>query len=250
MKRAPFLFVLPLLFVVPSLAVAAEKEDDKTPPSDAHLRGVELSLRPTLGGVGGDGPVTVAGGDAPAALRAGASQYKWAAGVGMQLGWRFHPFVSAGLRFDYANVSAETPSDGTSDHSRQTMGGGLYARIYPLAMNEPARRRFDPWLGVGAGYARDVASFSMPEDRTRVDVQATRHAIAIPLGVGFDYRVTEWMSVGPSFEYVLMNPVAGCVKASVGARSEQICTDDSKGQLVASTAGAWNGGIMLRVTPF
>ena len=250
MKRAPLLFILPLLLASASPVLAAEKEDEKSPPSDAHLRGLEIALRPTLGGVGGDAPVTINDGDAPAALRAGTSQYKWAAGVGAQIGWRFHPFVSAGLRFDYASVSAETQTDGTRDLSRQTMGGGLYTRIYPLAMNESVRRRFDPWLGVGVGYARDVASFSMPEDRSRVDVEATRHAIAVPIGIGFDYRVTEWMSVGPSFEYALINPVAGCVEASVGARSERICTDDSRGGLVASTAGAWNGGIMLRVTPF
>lgn len=251
MKRAPLLFVLPLLFATASPVLAAEKEDANARPSDAGLRGLEIALRPTLGGIaGGDAPVIVNDRDAPQALRAGSSHYKWAAGVGAQLGWRFHPLVSAGLRFDWANVGTDTPLDGTTDHSRYTMGAGLHARLHPLAMNESVRRRFDPWLGIGAGYVSDVASFKMTERTTTFDVEARRHAIAVPIGIGFDYRVTDWMSVGPSFEYALMNPVAGCVKASVGSRSEQICTDDSNGNLVASTAGAWNGGIMFRVTPF
>lgn len=252
MKSAPFLFTLPLLLVAAaSPAFAAESDPPKTePPSDAHLRGVEIALRPSVGGAGGDAPVTIADPDAPMALRPGSSAYKWAAGVGMQIGWRFHPFVSAGVRVDMGRVSAENPSDGTRDLGRETMGAGLYTRIYPLAMNESVRRHFDPWLGIGAGYARDVASFTMPDGKTQVAVEAQRHAIAIPIGIGFDYRVTEWMSVGPSFEYALMNPVAGCVKASVGPNSEQVCTDDANGKLVASSVGAWNAGIMLRVTPF
>jgi opacity protein-like surface antigen len=251
MKRAPFLFILPLLVVASSSAFAAENEPAKPTetPSDAHLRGVEIALRPSLGSAG-DAPVTVADGDTPMALRAGSSAYKWAAGVGMQVGWRFHPFVSAGVRFDLGRVSTEDQTDGTRDLSRETMGAGLYTRIYPLAMNETVRRHFDPWLGVGAGYARDVASFSMTERNTTIDVQAQRHAIAVPIGIGFDYRATEWLSVGPSFEYAIMNPIVGCVKASAGATSQQVCSDESNGNLVVSNAGAWNAGIMLRVTPF
>jgi opacity protein-like surface antigen len=252
MKRPFFFLVLPLLVVASaSPALAAENEAPKTsPPSDAHLRGVEIALRPTMGGVGGDSPVTIADSDAPMALRAGSSAFKWAAGVGAQIGWRFHPFVSAGFRFDLSRVSAETPNDGTKDLARETMGAGLYTRIYPFAMNESVRRHVDPWLGVGVGYARDVVSFSMPDKSRSVDIEAQRHAIAVPIGVGIDYRATEWLSVGPSFEYVLMNPIAGCVKASAGAASEQVCTDNANGKLVASSIGAWNAGIMLRVTPF
>ena len=95
-----------------------------------------------------------------------------------------------------------------------------------------------------------VVSFKMTERSNTFDIQAQRHALAIPIGVGFDYRATEWLSVGPSFEYVIMNPLAGCVKASAGSRSEEICTGDSSNNLVASSAGAWNAGLMLRVTPF
>lgn len=251
MKRAPllFIFISPLFLVASSPALAAEKDDAQRPSSDAHLRGLELTVRPTFGGVGGDAPVTVRDRDAPLALQSGSSAYKWAAGVGAQIGWRFHPFVSAGLRADYASVGTEDVSGLAKDLSREAMGAGLYARIYPLATNESVRRHVDPWLSVGAGYARDVVSFKWTERATTFDIEAQRHAIAIPIGIGFDYRATEWFSVGPSFEYVLVNPVAGCLKASVGARSEQTCTESSN-DLVASSAGAWNGGITLRVTPF
>lgn len=248
MKRAPFLFVLPLL-VASSSAFAAENDAPKTSSSDAHLRGLEIGLRPTVGSAGGDPPVTLADNDAPRALQAGQGVYKWGAGASAQIGYRFHPFVSAGLRFDYARMSGET-NDATKDLSRETMGGGFYTRIYPVAMNESLRRHIDPWVGVGAGYTRDVASFGYPEKANIIDVQAQRHAIAIPLGIGFDYRATEWLSVGPSFEYVLMNPVAGCLRLAMGSASQQVCTDDASSKLVASTTGAWNAGVMLRVTPF
>lgn len=251
MKRAPFLLILPLLMVAAAPALAAENEPaTPAPASDAHLKGLEIAVRPTVGGVGGDAPVTVSGGDAPMAMRAGSGMYKWAAGVGTQIGWRFHPFVSAGARFDIGRVATEDNSDQTKDLGRETMGAGLYTRIYPLAMNESIRRHVDPWIGVGLGYARDVVSFKMTERSNTFDIQAQRHAIAVPIGVGFDYRATEWLSLGPSFEYVIMNPVAGCLKASAGSRSQEICTGDSSNNLVASSTGAWNAGVMLRVTPF
>jgi hypothetical protein len=234
-----------------STVFAAENEKPTTPTSDAHLRGLELALRPTVGGAGNDSPVTIADNDAPIALRPGSGAFKWAAGVGAQIGWRFHPFVSAGLRFDYSRISTDVqPVNDTKGLSREAMGGGLYTRIYPLAMNERFRRHIDPWIGGGVGYARDVVSFEFPDKSNTLDVRAERHAIAVPIGIGFDYRATEWLSVGPSFEYVLMNPVAGCVDVSMGSVSQKTCTDDSSGKLVASTVGAWNVGVMLRVTPF
>lgn len=232
-------------------ALAAENEPGTPPPaSEAHLKGLEIVVRPTVGGVGGDAPVTVTGGDAPAAMKAGSGMYKWAAGVGTQIGWRFHPFVSAGVRFDLGRVAAEDDTNQTKNLGRETMGAGLYARIYPLAMNESLRRHIDPWIGGGIGYAHDVVSFEMTERSSTFDIKAERHALAIPIGVGFDYRATEWLSLGPSFEYAIMNPLAGCLKASAGSRSEQICTGDSSNNLVASSTGAWNAGITLRVTPF
>jgi len=253
MKRAPLLSFLPLLLLATaSPAFAAESEAPKSEPSsDAHSRGLEIAVRPSFGSMGGDAPVTVNDADAPTVLRAGSSAYKWAAGVGTQIGWRFHPFVSAGVRFDLGRVSAEDTSGQAKDLGRETMGARFQTRVYPLAANESVRRHFDPWLGVGVGYSRDVVSFKMQERATTFDIEAQRHAIAIPIGVGFDYRATEWLSVGPSFEYAIMNPVAGCVKASLGSQSERVCTGDGGAtNLVASTTGSWNAGLMLRVTPF
>jgi hypothetical protein len=260
MKRAliTFIFTLPLLLLgATSTAFAAENEPARPEPSDAHLRGVEIALRPTIGGVGADSPVTAdaSSGNAPAVFRSGSAPFGLAAGVSTQVGWRFHPLVSAGFRFDLGRVSADSPNDGTKELERETMGAGLYSRIYPLALNETMRRHFDPWLGVGAAYAHDVVTFTQPTPTNagNVDVkyQADRHAIAIPLGIGIDYRATEWLSIGPSFEYVLMDPIVGCVKASTaGLPEEKICSDDGKNGLVASSAGAWNAGLMLRVTPF
>lgn len=259
MKRALLpIFILPVLALSSSSAFAAENaEPPKPTPSDAHLRGVEIALRPSIGGAGADSPVTSssAGADAPAVFRSGSAPFGLAAGIGAQVGWRFHPIVSAGFRLDLSRVSADAPSDGTKDIGRETMGAGLYTRIYPLALNENIRRHIDPWIGVGAGYAHDVVSFTRPERTNRGNVdakwQADRHAIAVPIGIGIDYRATEWLSVGPSFEYVIMNPVAGCAKVSAsGIPETKICSDDSSNGLVASNSGAWNAGLMLRVTPF
>jgi opacity protein-like surface antigen len=251
MKRA-FVptFILPLLLLTASPALAAEKEEPTTPPSDAHLRGLELVLRPTIGSAGEDAPVTIADRDAPFALQPGMGMFKWGAGVGAQVGWRFHPFVSAGIRADIARMTTEDVSGQARDLSRSTTNAGLYTRIYPFAMNESIRRHVDPWLGVGVGYGRDVVSFGYTEKAASFEIEATRHAIAIPIGIGIDYRATQWLSVGPSFEYVLMNPIAGCLQASSGAASQTVCSGEGDSKLVASTTGAWNAGVMLRVTPF
>lgn len=240
-------------------AHAAETESpSKGPaPGDAHLRGLEIGLRPTLGSAGAASPITVAGGDAPAVFRASSAPYGLAAGAGLTLGFRFHPLFSAGLRGDVATIGADAPNDGTSGLARATQSAGLYTRVYPLALNEELRRRVDPWIGAGVTYVHDGQTFHRPERTNRGNVDASwqidSHAIGIPIGIGLDYRVTEWLSAGPSFEYVVMNPIAGCVKASApGVPEQRVCTDDASGKdgLVASSAGAWNAGLMLRVTPF
>lgn len=231
-----------------------------TDTAEEHLRGLEIALRPSIGSAGASSPLQARGdsADTPQPLRPGAGLYGPSIGGGLQLGFRFHPLVSAGLRADIGTVSASAPTDGTKDLSRSWQSGGLYARVYPLALNEGMRRYVDPWVATGVTYVHDVQSFSTstPSATGNVDVawQADSHAIGVPIGVGVDYRLTKWLSAGPSFEYTIMNPIAGCVKGmnpATGAEA-RACTDDSSAKkgLVAVATGAWNASLMLRVTPF
>jgi hypothetical protein len=175
-------------------------------------------------------------------------------GGGLQLGFRFHPLVSAGLRGDLGTVTASSRSaDGTAQVSRSWQSAGLYARAYPLALNESLRRYIDPWVATGLTYVHDGQSFTTPNNNVSVAWQVDNHAIGIPIGVGVDYRIAKWLSAGPSFEYTIMNPIAGCVKADApGFPESRVCTDDPKGKqgLAMATTGAWNVGMTLRVTPF
>jgi hypothetical protein len=254
MKRA--LFVLSfLLFPLP--AFAAEEGSAPAPAGDdAHLRGLEVTLRPTVGGGSGTSPITVSGNsaDAPAVFRSNVAPYGLAGGTGMQIGYRFHPIFSAGIRGDYQHYSADTPNDGTKDLSRNSESVGLYTRLYPLALSHTLRQKLDPWVGAGVMYVRDAQSFSRQEQKVNATWEIESHAIGIPIGIGFDYRVTDWLSAGPSVEYVIMNPVVGCAKANApGYPESRVCTDDTSGKsggLVASSAGTWNAGLTLRVTPF
>jgi opacity protein-like surface antigen len=242
-----------------SAAPAAEASADA---SGDHLRSLELTLRPSLGNVGASSPLHVAPGarvvgDVPAVLGGGASPYGSSAGVGAAIGFRFHPLFSMGLRADLATVSASAPDDGTTDLSRSRQSAGLYARAYPLALSAAVRRWIDPWVSAGVSYVHDGQSFHHPAATSRgTTVDGTwsldEHAIGVPLAVGVDYRVTRAISIGPSFEYTLLAPIAGCAKLSAaGFQDTRFCTDNTGPQaLVADGAGSWNVGLDLRVTPF
>ena len=140
MARRWMLFLVVLVPMLRTLPVAAD---------DAHLRGLELMLRPALGAASSDSPVRyqaragVTGLD-PGALLTGASPY----GLGFVgqgfVGYRFHPVISAGLHAGFRTSSASRLSDGSSDLSRSAWDAGLYVRGYPLALHDKIRRHLDP----------------------------------------------------------------------------------------------------------
>jgi hypothetical protein len=245
-----------LIFVFPVVAHAQQaKEQPPAEASDVHLRGLEVMVRPTIGSVGGESPIiakTNNPNEVPAAVRPGAKPYGISPGVGAQLGFRFHPLVSAGLRGDLNTVSIDAPNDGSQNLSRSRQSAGLYARAYPLALNEKLRQHIDPWVSAGVTYVHDGTSFQFAEKGITATYQVDSHSIGVPVGVGVDYRITKWLSTGPSFEYIFLNPVAGCLKGTAGGQEARVCTDDkdAKDGLVAQSIGAWNVGLTLRVTPF
>lgn len=244
-----------------SEAAAAEQTEAPREDSSQHLSGLEVAVRPTLGGAGADSPLVVAPGarvvgEVPSVLRGG-SPYGTSLGAGAMLGFRFHPLVSAGLRGDFGSVSASAPNDGTRALSRDWQSAGLYVRAYPLAWHDGVRKYIDPWVSAGVTYVHDRQDFQRPAGTVAgttvvADWQLDSHSIGVPLGIGVDYRVTRAVSVGPSFEYVIMNPIAGCAKQSApGFQANRLCTDNESGSaLLAQASGAWNLGLSIKLTPF
>lgn len=256
-----FVFAFALLTGRAATARAAETAEPTPDDGGAHLSGLEIMVRPTLGGAGAASPIVASPSARTASgvpsILSGATPYGASLGAGAQLGFRFHPLVSAGLRGDFGTVSASAPSDGTKELSRSWQSAGLYVRAYPLALSPSVRRWVDPWIAAGITYMHDGQRFGLPAKTsagTTVDAewQLDSHAIGVPLAVGLDYRVTPALSVGPSFEWILTSPIAGCAKQSAaGFQANRLCTDnEGPNALVADAAFAWNVGLGIKLTPF
>jgi hypothetical protein len=256
------------VLALPGLASADEKPAEEKPADDSgtHLQSLELMLRPTLGGAGSGSLVHTSAtappiSGLPKLLDGSTTPYGATFGVGAEVGFRFHPVISGGLRGDLSTVSASTPSDGTTTQlSRSRQSAGLYARGYPLALNESIRRHIDPWFATGILYMHDAQSFHSPiptSSGTTVDAtwKLDHHGVGIPLAIGVDYRLTRAISIGPSFEYTLVVPLAGCASATVPglAGGFDMCTGGNSATskaFVADATGAWTAGLDIRFTPF
>lgn len=252
----------------PSAAAGSQGNVEKAqvePDSSEHLRGLEIMLRPTFGGAGGKSPLHAApglGGTIPPVFDGVSSPYGAGFGIGAELGFRFHPIVSAGLRGYIESLSATAPDATVKDISRSRKSAGLYLRGYPLSLSGKIRRYIDPWIATGVTYINDRQSFQAPASVTdgrtirTVDAsyQVEHHAIGVPLGIGIDYRLTRAVSLGPSFEYTFVTGLGGCVKATAAGMAEgKFCTDNdgpTKAAAVADSFGSWTLGLNLRLTPF
>jgi hypothetical protein len=114
----------------------------------------------------------------------------------------------------------------------------------------------DPWFGTGAMYMADTQSYQhdLPTNvgtKVTADIALDHHAVAIPFAVGVDYRVTSFLSLGPSFEYTLANGIASCVKTSApGFAGSSVCSNEGpgKGVVKANTYGMWTAGLDAKVT--
>jgi hypothetical protein len=191
-----------------------------THPDYEGERGLELSLLAGLGGAftHGEGvflPTT----DLP---RSEFSEPFDSFGPGfagdLAAGWRFAPFVSAGLRGGYqtlttANVFTSSEAAFGPVDSIRAFHVGAYGRVYPMAFFNGSRhnprvffdswsdrRRFEPWLSVGVEYMQ------FQRARTYEDVTAqgssatwTTHYLGIPVGVGVEYRLFQPLAVGLGF---------------------------------------------------
>jgi hypothetical protein len=255
--------------LVPASALAddnGEKKEESTAEDPSKgLKGFELMLRPSFGGAASDSPVKLA----PSAdvafqtLMKGGS--RWGTGfVGQaSVGYRFVPFLSAGLRAGFRSASRSSVDDSSTNLSRTGENGGLYVRFYPAVFAPSVSKYIDPWVSAGIGYEHDNQSFRkdaptglstsgmIPVTQLRVDMSIDHHAISVPLAIGVDYRVTTFLSLGPSFELAINNPIAGCITMSApGFASETYCsnTQPGKGFVKAETYAVWNAGVDAKVT--
>lgn len=249
--------------VVLASRAALAAEENAPAAESASLRGLEVMLRPAFGGAPDGSPVVFApkpgarvAGDFGDILGGRAAPY----GPGFVgqafVGYRFHPLVSGGLRAGLRTASAGPVNDGSTGLGRSSWDAGFYLRAYPLAANERARRLFDPWVSVGVGYMRDLQAFQVQARTTTgqaVSAKATldHHAVAIPIGLGVDFRVHRMLSVGPSFEYTLASAITGCARqAAAGYAEMAYCSSAGPGKdfIRADTYGVWTAGADVRVT--
>lgn len=222
-------------------------------------------LRPSFGGAPSDSPVRFAPrngaqvqGDLGALMK-GASP--WGNGfVGQAaVGYRFLPLMSAGLRGGFRSASGSNLDDGSTKLARSGWDAGLYLRFYPAVMAPSVSKYIDPWVSVGVGYHHDSQSFQRPiaaSDGATVqsvpgDISLEHHAVSVPVAIGVDYRVASFLSVGPSFELAINNPVAGCVTMSAaGFAGSTYCSNSEPGKtfVKAETYAVWSLGLDAKVT--
>lgn len=255
-------FVLQAVLVFVFVTVATPAAAGPARGDERGLRGIEIVLRPVVGGPLPDSPVRfVPAGLVPLANDPGAllqGAQPWALGLGGQLalGYRFHPLMSAGLRGGYRwTVGANLP-DGSTHLSRTGWDVGFYTRVFPFARVASVAPHVDPWIGIGIGYARDAQSLRRTltvADSANVlgDVRIAHHAVTVPAALGIDIRFAPFLSVGPSFEAAFHSPIAGCVETSApGSAAVTYCSNTSPGKtfLEARPYLAWNAGLDVKLT--
>lgn len=111
-------------------------------------------------------------------------------------------------------------------------------------------------MSAGIGYQHDVQSFQKGiaisnGGSVQGDISLEHHAVSVPLAIGVDYRVAKFLSIGPSFELAINNPIAGCVTTSAtGFAGTSYCSNSEPGKnfVKAESYVAWNAGLDAKVT--
>ncbi|MFO0676873.1 MAG: hypothetical protein U0169_10080 [Polyangiaceae bacterium] len=245
------------------------RADAVDPPKDTKARdegaptGLEILLMPGVGSGGAESPLVVAPSrlvraDELGSVLAGTAS-PWSAGFAGNafLGGRFSRWASVGLRGGLRTASGSAPSDGSENLSRTAWNAGLYARFYFEPWVARVVPKLDPWVAIGVAYTRDLQSYRRPVATNlgpRVtDWSLDHHGVAVPIGVGVDYRVLPRVAVGPSFEYAPVFGVAGCMSLGGGELTAQtICSLGSNvsGAIEARNYGSWTAALDVRLTLF
>ena len=184
--------------------------------------------------------------------------------VAFAAGYRFLPFLSAGLFFDYGNFQvnggcdAGTPqcSDNTSQLQRQMWQLGAYARYYLTTLST----RLHPWIELGVGATEDTASYTRgllgAMSVVTTNYYLTYWGLAVNLRAGLDWRLSPWFSAGPFVGYGRSFGLSGeaqvCPQSSTETgncdTSSQYYKDSKSSPVATSGYGVFFGGIFLKVT--
>jgi hypothetical protein len=200
--------------------VSAGASAHATHPDYEGEKGLELTLLPGLGGAfTHDESVFLPSERLP---RPGAGDpidsFGPSFGGDLAVGWRFAPYVSAGLRGGYqslttANIFTSSQAMYGPQDAIGSFHVGAYGRVYPMAFFNGSRhnprvffdsftdrRRFEPWFSLGVEFAQ------YRRHRTYSDVSVmdsystwTTSYVGIPLGFGVEYRILQPLAVGLSF---------------------------------------------------
>lgn len=179
--------------------------------------------------------------------------------VALAAGYRFLPFLSAGLYFDYGNFQVDSGccTDGTSQLQRQMWQLGVYGRYYLTTLST----RLQPWVEVGVGTTEDTASYTRILGAGGANLPTTNYyltywGLATNLKVGLDWRLSPWFSVGPFVGYSRVFGLSGEVQVCPQSATEtgncdttsSYYKDTSSSPVSTSGFGVFFGGIFLKVT--
>ncbi len=119
-------------------------------------------------------------------------------GMAAELGFRFNPYVSAGVHYTLAFLDADYEVEGASDYERVFVHG-----VYGVVRPTLPRGRVDFSLGLGAGFARQVLRRS-DSQRDYAD------GFSALLSPGIDVFVSSRVFVGASADVLLNAPRRTC----------------------------------------
>jgi hypothetical protein len=149
----------------------------------------------------------------------------------------FSGLLSVGLAGGGRLTSASAGN--TVDYDRRLgLSIGPYMRLYPAST-----RVFEPWLSIGAEYAVERLTYRVPGSALG-DFHFTHHGIALPIGVGVDYRASSIIAFGPAFQLTHVRPLAACVDGIPGSGSLDPNTGTARGDSGCTTR--WD----LRALPY
>ncbi len=226
---------------VPFLAMAAVmygRAAMATHPDYEGERGLELTLMPGLALMTThDESVFLRPEDLPR-VESGVPIDSFGAGFdgALSVGWRFAPFVSAGVTGGYQAWSeAHVYTSGEAQYepvdSISSWRAGVYGRIYPMAFFNGSRhnprvffdswtdrRRFEPWVSLGV----QVGSITRQRDYYNVSVLSsytrwTTTYVGVPVTLGGEYRILPRLAVGL---HVAITPLVAGTATSTAYRRE------------------------------
>lgn len=182
-------------------------------------------------------------------------------GFSLAGGYRFLPFLSAGVFFDYANFQTNDETDtggyvdSTSQLQRQVWQLGLYGRYYLTTLST----HLHPWAEIEVGPTEDTASYTriLGSSAATTNYYLTYWGLATNLKVGLDWRLHPYFSVGPYAGYSRVFGLSGSVQVCPQSSNETGNCDTtspnyrdttSSAPVTANGYGMFSVGIYLKVT--